>query len=533
MRTVIATVLLALLMAPQGANAFTTRIISGSPASIADWPATVALQTPTGELLCGGSLIAPQWVLTAGHCNDRPNLPILVITGRTSRSDAGGEVLNVDRRVRQPDYTVDVPGAPRDDLMLLHLTAPSSQPPITLSPPGSPPPVGTLLQVAGWGTTTYNARTDTYGEMSDALQAVAVRIRAARVCSTAYGAEAFHPQTTICASLPRHDACAGDSGGPLVMTPGPTALLIGVVSWGSGCATGRFPGVYSAVGRNRCWIDSVISPPRAPVAASIAEGDGSLTIAWQWERPCSAAAQPTAFRISVVGTSQELLVDGGLREATVSGLTNGAATNIVVTAVNENGDGQALAVVGIPAPTLVRERGADWIGLGSARAWFVLAPHSAELRWRVESGPGLTFSGGPWQSAAPSTSGEVLETTLTRLRPRSVTGVRIVIDDGTTVTSSAPILLERPAPPRAIVGPRIAGQTTVGSTASCILGSWSGTGPLDVRRRWLLNGSAIPGASRQTFAIPGAAWGGSLSCRVTVIGPGGATQQTTAAVVIG
>ena len=52
-------------------------------------------------------------------------------------------------------------------------------------------------------------------------------------------------QSMLCAADLGQDACQGDSGGPLVTKKERYSYVIGVVSWGSGCAKKEYPGVYS------------------------------------------------------------------------------------------------------------------------------------------------------------------------------------------------------------------------------------------------------------------------------------------------
>jgi hypothetical protein len=532
MRRPLLLALLVLLLLPAGASAITTRIIGGSSASIADWPWTVALETAYGSQFCGGSLVAPQWVLTAGHCRLYPSGQIRVLTGSASLTSGAGQVIGVARQIRHPLYKQVVPGAPRDDLMLLRLTEPSAAPAIPLAKATKPPATGTLLHVAGWGSTTYNASNDSFGPGASELRAVAVRVKPSQQCVDAYGAKAFFPQDMVCASLPNRDACAGDSGGPLVDRPGAGAVLIGVVSWGTGCAMARYPGVYSLVEHNRCWVESTINPPGAPSAVTIAQGDGSLAIDWHWTKPCTDAPLPSSYRVRVAETGQVVDVPGGDRRLDLTGLANGTAYTVSVTALNENGESAPVAIVGVPGPNFVATQRVAWTGYRTARVTFTLAAHGAPLQWRAEAGPGLRLAARPWQAAAPAETPQAITTDLTDLPVGTAVDIRIVATDGVTTTNAGPTQLPTPLRPAPISGINLHGTVAVGRAVRCDIGRWSGTRPFAITRQWLVNGRLIAGADERIYTPVSTQAGRKLACRVTVSGPGGITRRTTASAVI-
>ena len=118
----------------------------------------------------------------------------------------------------------------------------------SLAASGSDPASGSTSTVAGWGATSES------GSSSTTLLKVNVPIVSRATCRNNYSVSEI-TDAMFCAGVPAggKDSCQGDSGGPIVDS---SKTLIGVVSWGDGCARPNKPGVYTRLGALRSFIDA-------------------------------------------------------------------------------------------------------------------------------------------------------------------------------------------------------------------------------------------------------------------------------------
>ncbi|XP_063360754.1 trypsin alpha-3-like [Cydia amplana] len=233
------------------------RIVNGYTVDISDVPyqATLRRRVISGwGHMCGAVIINLRAALTAGHCGDsyvtEPSYLRLVV-GTSSRLTGGStyeiSVVHVHEEYSSSTLENDIAVLVTSKKMKFGKNVQN----VALAPPNHSLPAGSEALVSGYGTTSFE------GTASSALLAAKVNVVEQTTCARAYLRIAAITSGMLCASAssPARDACQGDSGGPLVSDN----LLVGIVSWGEGCAEESYPGVYTRVSMYYSWINGKLA----------------------------------------------------------------------------------------------------------------------------------------------------------------------------------------------------------------------------------------------------------------------------------
>ncbi|XP_028895424.2 trypsin alpha [Zeugodacus cucurbitae] len=226
------------------------RIVGGEQTDIAQYPYQVSIRLDSSVLIhiCGGSIYAPHVIVTAAHClKGRYASTIRVVAGSSTIADQSELGVAAQKLIYHSGYKKKTH---TNDVGLIILKEPlifdTNVQPIQLARTSAV--VGAHAIATGWGKNDEKAQ-----QMTKVLQAVELQIVDALQCGVQYATKNYViTEEMLCAGAENgaKDTCQGDSGGPLVVD----GKLLGIVSWGIGCAQ-DYPGVYASVPYHAAWIE--------------------------------------------------------------------------------------------------------------------------------------------------------------------------------------------------------------------------------------------------------------------------------------
>jgi secreted trypsin-like serine protease len=336
------------------------RVVGGNPADTNNWPWQVAFFKRRANdgvfaFFCGGSVISPRWVLTAGHCfpGGKPGPEEVLVVEQTSviaRNMPGGVVppdrghpLKIQRVIEHEGHDMKTN---ENDIALVQLATPARSKPAKLARLPSPIETeGRLSTVTGWGllkSRYFDREKSAWMDsetrqpipdgqdgqyLTETMMQVDLPLIDHVACRQAYQGDRGRgiDRRTICAGYKEggKDACQGDSGGPLVTKDDQGQFIqIGIVSWGIGCARAGRPGIYSRVSAFSGWIkgktgndvfsgSEPISPDAVPVAVqtTVAHSNNAQLRVGLAQGPTVRIGQPAQIRVEAARSGFLVLFD--------------------------------------------------------------------------------------------------------------------------------------------------------------------------------------------------------------------------------
>merc|ERR1711963_702118 len=254
-----------------------------------------------GCSICGGTIVNKRFVLTAAHCYNSMFTTMQVIVGEHNVCDGnpqgspneGGKLIKVKKMTLHPDYnsrTID------NDIAVLELaedlTFTKKIKPACLPSSETKDYSGSASTVSGWGGTIGYGPNDQQPQQPRqcTLKETIVKLLKGSDPMCSKYLKTSSSKIKLCAFAKDTDTCQGDSGGPLTVSENGKYTLVGVVSYGWGCASST-PGIYAQVQGFLPWIKNLISSGECSGASSGSSGGAKTTTT---AKPTTAKSTTTA-----------------------------------------------------------------------------------------------------------------------------------------------------------------------------------------------------------------------------------------------
>merc|ERR1712110_372941 len=220
--------------------------------------------------MCGSTILNKRYVVTAAHClyagkdlmSLKDGATFRVMLGEHDHCKATSSFVLASAVHKHPKFDLNSPSGDNDIAILKlakDLTFSDKIKPVCLPTSATKDYSGKASTVSGWGgTKAYTPLNPMDQPRQCALKEAILNILkpSDKKCSDFIGDSSS--TTRLCAWGKGTDACQGDSGGPLTVAENGKYVLLGVVSFGSGCAT-EHPGVYARVQGFLPWIKNIIA----------------------------------------------------------------------------------------------------------------------------------------------------------------------------------------------------------------------------------------------------------------------------------